>query len=118
MVFAAFSNRNWTTLLGKASRCHSEVVSHSGSHSSEHLPDLVLCLGCGLYRFAWFGGTAFQTLDLAVDLVQSLVDDTCLREYLFGGDHLRFGVSIAVRVLGLFQCAAVGLLHVAFPHDV
>ncbi|QKW48288.1 hypothetical protein HUT08_00605 [Streptomyces buecherae] len=47
-----------------------------------------------------------------------MVDDTCSREYLFGGDHLCFGVSIAVCVLRLFQCVAVGLHHVAFPHDV
>lgn len=47
---------------------HTEVAAHSGSHSSEHLPDLVPGLGCGLHRFAQFAGTAFEALDLAVDL--------------------------------------------------
>ncbi len=93
-------------------------MAHSSSHSSEHLPDLVLGLGCGLHCFAWFGGTAFEALDLAVDPVQSLVDDTCSPEYFFGGDHLCFGVSIAVRVLRLLEYVAVGLLHATFPHDV
>ncbi|KND38781.1 hypothetical protein IQ64_38330 [Streptomyces stelliscabiei] len=97
---------------------HTEVVAHSGSHSSEHLPDLVLGLGRGLHRFAWSGGTAFEALNLAVDLVQGLVDDTRSPEYYFGGDHLCFGVSIAVRVLRFLEGVTVGLLHAAFPHDV
>ncbi|WP_030786492.1 hypothetical protein [Streptomyces sp. NRRL S-920] len=96
----------------------SVVVAHSGSHSSKHLPDLVLGPGRGLHRFAWFGGTAFEALDLVVDRVQGLVDDTRSHEYFFGRDHLCFGVSIAVRVLRLLECVAVSLLHTAFPHDV
>ncbi|OKJ18459.1 hypothetical protein AMK23_35590 [Streptomyces sp. CB02130] len=93
-------------------------MAHSGSHRSEHLPDLVLGLGRGLHRFAWFRSTAFETLDLTVDLVQGLVDDARSPEYFFGGDHLRFGVSIAVRVLRFLKYVAVGLLHAALPHHV
>ncbi|MFJ8469929.1 hypothetical protein [Streptomyces swartbergensis] len=47
-----------------------------------------------------------------------MVDDTRSHEYFFGGDHLCFGVSIAVRVLRLLECVTVGLPHAAFPHDV
>ncbi|KOV91035.1 hypothetical protein ADL04_35270 [Streptomyces sp. NRRL B-3648] len=97
---------------------HTEVVAHSGSHSSEHLPDLVLNLSRSLHRFAWFGGTAFEALDLAIDLVQGLVDGTRSHEYFFGGDHLCFGVPIAVRVLRLVECVPVSILHATFPHNV
>ncbi|WP_208029902.1 hypothetical protein [Streptomyces cyanogenus] len=114
------SSGSWSTQTCQPSifMRYTEVIAHSGSHSSEHLPDLVLSLCRGLHRFAWFGGTAFEAFDLAVDLVQGLVDDTRSPEYFFWGDHLCFGISIAMRVLRPLECVTVGLLHAAFPHDV
>ncbi|MFB7247296.1 hypothetical protein ACFCYX_33095 [Streptomyces populi] len=37
-------------------------------------PELVRGLGRGLHRFARFGGTAFEALGLAIELVQGLRD--------------------------------------------
>lgn len=97
---------------------HTEIVTHSGSHSAEHVPDLVLDLSRGLHRFARSGGTAFEALDLAVDLVQGLVDGTRSHKYFSGGNHLCLGVSITMRVLCFIERDAVGVLRATLPHDV
>ncbi|MEU6632130.1 hypothetical protein ABZ905_28215 [Streptomyces parvus] len=48
--------------------------------------DGLLGQGRSLHRFAWFGDTPFEALDLTVDRVQGLVDDARSPEHFFGGD--------------------------------
>ncbi|MFD3475905.1 hypothetical protein [Streptomyces sp. NPDC058695] len=48
----------------------------------------------------------------------ALLERGASQRYFFGGDHLCFGVSIAVRVLRLVEGVAVGVLRASFPHDV
>ncbi|OMI33335.1 hypothetical protein SPAR_41909 [Streptomyces sparsogenes DSM 40356] len=74
--------------------------------------------GRGGHGFPFLRLSSLQTFDLAIDPVQSQIDRTRTREHFVRGDHLRFGVPIAVSTLGFIECLPVRFLDTAFSHDM
>ncbi|KUM90164.1 hypothetical protein AQI88_39130 [Streptomyces cellostaticus] len=99
-------------------RGHPEVMAHRGPQGPEQIPDLRLGPDRSGYRLPGFGLFSLKAFDLAVDLVQGLVDLTRTYEHVVRRDHLRLGVSVTMGSFSLIECLSVGLFDTAFSHDV
>lgn len=93
-------------------------MAHRGPQGPEQVPDLRLGPDRSSHRLPRFGLFSLKAFDLAVDPVQSFVYLTRTHEHVVRGDHLRFGVPVAMGSLCVIECLSVGLLNTAFAHDM